>query len=47
MNRNTEDEIQTMINDAEEVGDAATTQAPANKPRLLIENADPDRTVAA
>lgn len=47
MSRNTEDEIRSMINDAEEVSEAAATQASVNKPRLLIENADPDRTVAA
>ncbi len=43
----TENLIAAAINDAEEIIDPATTQASADKPRLLLENADPDRTVAA
>ena len=47
MNSITEEEIRTMINNAEEASDVATGQEIANKPRLLVEYTDPDRTVAA
>jgi hypothetical protein len=46
MSVDSEHEIQTMIDEAEEVDDAANLDTSTNKPRLLIEPADPDRTVA-
>ena len=39
--------IVAAIEAAEEVDDAPAVQNPPDKPRLLVENADPDRTVAA
>lgn len=39
--------ILDAIDAAEEISDAAAIRKPRAKPRLLIENADPDRTVAA
>jgi hypothetical protein len=43
----TENLIAAAIDNAEEIQDPAVEAAQGQKPRLLIENCDPDRTVAA
>ncbi len=39
--------IAAVINDVEEMQDPIVDAAQSHKPRLLIENYDPDRTVSA
>jgi hypothetical protein len=43
----TENLIAAAIDNAEEIQDQPVEAAQGQKPRLLIENCDPDRTVAA
>jgi len=47
MTGNTESSIAAVINDAEEIQESVVDTAPSDKPRLLVENCDPDRTVSA
>lgn len=47
MSSYTENEIQSIINDAEDIIDTETKQLSSDKPRLPIVKADPDKTVAA
>ena len=42
-----DDGIADAINDAEEVHDTAASEKRGEKPRLLVENCNPDQTVAA
>ncbi len=47
MTGDTKNPIAAVIDDAEEMQDPAVDTAQSQKPRLLIENCDPDRTVSA
>ena len=43
----TENLVAAAIADAEEIGESPVGECPAQKPRLLIENTNPHRTIAA
>jgi hypothetical protein len=47
MTGKTEHMIAVAIDSAEEIGDLPEAELPREKPRLLVESCDPDRTVAA
>ena len=47
MTGNTENLIVAAIDDAEEMQDPVVDTKQTQKPRLLVENCDPDRTVSA
>ena len=47
MSTDTEDQIAEAVEGAQEIREAASTELPGKKPKLLIENCNPDRTVAA
>ncbi len=47
MTGNSENLIAAVIDDAEEMQDPVVVTPQSHKPRLLIENCDPDRTVSA
>ncbi len=47
MTSDSQNPIAAAINNAEEFLDLGPTEVPREKPRLLVENCDPDRTVAA
>jgi len=47
MNVDSKNLIASVIDDAEEIQDPVVDTAQSHKPRLLVENCDPDRTVSA
>jgi hypothetical protein len=47
MTSENEELIAKAIDGAEEVRDQVTSEKPGEKPRLLVENCNPDQTVAA
>ncbi len=47
MNVDSKNQIAAVIDDAEEMQDPVVDTAQSHKPRLLVENCDPDRTVSA
>ncbi len=47
MNVDSKNLIASVIDDAEEIKTSVTDTSQSHKPRLLIENCDPDRTVSA
>jgi hypothetical protein len=47
MSNENEDLIAKVINEAEEVRDPGAPVGPGEKPRVLVDNCNPDQTVAA
>ncbi len=47
MRTDSEDRITAAIESAEEIPEPASADARGKKPKLLVENCNPDRTVAA